>query len=80
MTKALSLHTNDPLLLFHAGMIYHSLRQDSDSEQFLRLALKANPHFHVVYADLASRTLDDIAHARNLDLRTPGLRSSNAHN
>src|SRR5208337_1424829 len=27
--KALALHTNDSLLLFHAGMIYHSLGKDS---------------------------------------------------
>ena len=80
MKTALSLHTNDPLLLFHAGMIYHSLGQDSDSEQFLNRALKANPQFHVFYADLASRTLDDIARARNLALGNQDLRSSDAHN
>jgi predicted Zn-dependent protease len=73
MKKALCLNTNDPLLLFHAGMIYHSLGMDPDSEQFLSRALKANPHFHVFYADLASRTLDEIARSRN-----PDLRSSNA--
>jgi tetratricopeptide (TPR) repeat protein len=75
MKKALSLNTQDPLLLFHAGMIYHSLGRDADSEQFLSRALKANPHFHVFYADLASRTLDEIARSRNRDLR-----SSNAPN
>lgn len=75
VTKALSLKTNDSLLLFHAGMIYHSLGKNSDSEQFLRRALKVNPHFHVFDADLASRTLDDIARSTNLDLR-----SSNAQN
>jgi tetratricopeptide (TPR) repeat protein len=73
MKKAQSLNTNDPLLLFHAGMIYHSLGIDPDSERFLNRALKANPHFHVFYADLASRTLDEIARSRN-----PDLRSSNA--
>ena len=75
MKKALSLNTSDPLLLFHAGMIYHSLGQDPDSVQFLSRALKTNPHFHVFYADLASRTLDEIALSRNRDLR-----SSNAPN
>ena len=29
MKKALALNTNDPLLLFHAGMIYHSLGHGS---------------------------------------------------
>jgi tetratricopeptide (TPR) repeat protein len=75
MKKALSLNTDDPLLLYHAGMIYHSLGQDSDSEQFLNRAIKANPHFHVFYAEVALRTLDDISHSRSRDLR-----SSNAHN
>jgi tetratricopeptide (TPR) repeat protein len=55
--KALSLHTNDSLLLFHAGMIFHSLAKDSDAEDFLNRALKINPHFHVFQADIASRTL-----------------------
>jgi len=85
MKNALSLNTNDSLLLFHAGMIYHTLGQDSDSEQFLSRALKANPHFHIFYADLASRTVADIANSRNpvlrnQDLRNQDLRSSNAHN
>ncbi len=89
MKNALSLNTNDSLLLFHAGMIYHTLGQDSDSEQFLSRALQANPHFHIFYADLASRTVGDIANSRNLDLinqvlsnqdlRNQDLRSSNAH-
>jgi tetratricopeptide (TPR) repeat protein len=73
--KALMLNTNDSLLQFHAGMIDHSLGKDSESEQLLSNAMKANPHFHVFYADLASRTLEDIAHSRNHDLR-----SDNAHN
>jgi tetratricopeptide (TPR) repeat protein len=73
--KALSLNTNDSLLLFHAGMIDHSLGKDSDSEQLLSRALKANPHFHVFYADVANQTLDDIARSGSHDLR-----SSNGHN
>jgi tetratricopeptide (TPR) repeat protein len=58
--KALSLHTNDSLLLFHAGMIFHSLAKDSDAEDFLNRALKINPHFHVFQADIASRTLEGL--------------------
>jgi tetratricopeptide (TPR) repeat protein len=75
MKKALSLNTNDSLLLFHAGMINHSLGKDSDSEQLLSRALKTNPHFHVFYADEANQTLDAIARSGSHDLR-----SSNAHN
>ena len=74
ISKALSLHTSDPLILFHAGMIYHSLAKDPDAEDSLSRALRINPHFDVFHAEVASRTLEDIAQSRNRDLR-----SSNAH-
>ncbi|MGD0599872.1 MAG: tetratricopeptide repeat protein [Terriglobales bacterium] len=70
INKALSLHTNDSLLLFHAGMIYHSLAKDSDAEDFLSRALKTNPYFHVVHAEVATRTLEEIAQSHNRDLRS----------
>ena len=73
INTALGLHTNDSLLLFHAGMIYHSLDKDSDAEDFLSRALKINPHFHVFQAEAATRTLEGIAQSHNR-----GLRSSNA--
>ena len=59
--KALALDTKDSLLLFHAGMIYHSLGKDSDARDFLSRALKTNPHFQVLQAQVASRTLEQIA-------------------
>ena len=68
--KALSLHTNDPLLLFHSGMIYHRLTKDSDARVFLSRALELNPTFHIFYADEARRTLEDIGRSRNQDLRS----------
>ncbi len=74
INKALRLHTNDPLLLFHAGMIYHSVSKDSDAEDFLNQALKTNPQFHIFYAEMARRTLQDITQSR-----ARNLRSSNAH-
>jgi tetratricopeptide (TPR) repeat protein len=64
MDKALGLHTNDAMLLFHAGMIYHGLAQDSGAEDFLNRALKTNPHFHIFQAAAASRTLEDIRNLR----------------
>jgi tetratricopeptide (TPR) repeat protein len=69
MNKAQALHTNDPLLLFHAGMIYHALEKDSEAEDFLNRALKTNPQFHPAHADEARRTLEDIE-ARKQDSRT----------
>ena len=70
MSNALVLHTNDPLLLFHAGMIYHALSKDSEASDFLSRALKTNPHFHILHAEVAKRTLEDIGQARNRDLRS----------
>jgi tetratricopeptide (TPR) repeat protein len=60
MNHALSLHSNDSLVLFHAGMIYHGLAKDSDAEAFLSRALETNPHFHVLQAEVARRTLEDL--------------------
>jgi tetratricopeptide (TPR) repeat protein len=68
--KALGLHTNDGLLLFHAGMIYHSLARDSEAEDLLSRALKTNPHFHVFYAEAASRALEDLVQSHNQKLRS----------
>jgi tetratricopeptide (TPR) repeat protein len=72
--KALALHTQDSLLLFHAGMIFHSLAKDTDAEDFLTRALKANPHFHVVQTEVANRTLEDIVQSHNRDLRSSNAR------
>jgi tetratricopeptide (TPR) repeat protein len=70
INKALGLHTNDSLLLFHAGMIYHGLAKDSDAKDFLSRALKTNSHFHLFQAEVATRTLEDISQSHNQDLRS----------
>jgi tetratricopeptide (TPR) repeat protein len=70
IAQALDLHTNDSLLLFHAGMIYHSLGKNSEAEDFLSHALRINPHFHVFHAEAARRTLENIAQSHNRDLRS----------
>jgi tetratricopeptide (TPR) repeat protein len=70
INKALALHTNDSLLLFHAGMIYHGLGRDSDAEDSLSRALKVNPHFHVFHSETASRALEDIAQTHDRDSRS----------
>ena len=70
INKALALHTNDSLILFHAGIIYHSLAKDSDAKGFLSRAVNTNPRFHVLYAESASRTLEDINQSHNRELRS----------
>jgi tetratricopeptide (TPR) repeat protein len=74
INQALRLHTNDSLLLFHAGMIYHSMARDFEAEDFFSRALKTNPQFHVFHAEMASRTLAEISRSHSQDLR-----SSNAN-
>lgn len=73
MKKALRLNTGDPLLLFHAGMIHYGLGQDSEAKEFLTRALEGSPQFHIFYADLARKTLDELESSRE---QAP--RSSNA--
>ena len=72
--KALALHTDDPLLLFHAGMIARSVGKDSDAEELLSHALKTNPHFHIAYAEVAGRTLEEITQSHQQDLRSGNAR------
>ena len=76
--KALGLHTNDSLLLFHAGMIYHAQARDSQAENFLKHALKSNPHFHIFHAAAASRTLEEIAESRRQPMQSGGTRNGDS--
>jgi tetratricopeptide (TPR) repeat protein len=61
MEKALRLKTNDSLLLYHAGVIYHTLGKNFDAQQLLTRALQANPRFNIFYADTARLMLDEIS-------------------
>jgi tetratricopeptide (TPR) repeat protein len=58
--KALRLGTKDAKLLFHAGMIYHRLGATAAAKDFLRRALSINPNFHILLADEAARTVEEI--------------------
>jgi tetratricopeptide (TPR) repeat protein len=62
--KALSLNTNDSLLLFHAGMIHRALGQPSQAQAFLSRAVSLNPHFHVFYGGLAKQALIELSGKR----------------
>jgi tetratricopeptide (TPR) repeat protein len=57
MAEALRLGTQDARLLFHAGMIAHALGERTDARAYLRRALRLNPHFHLLQAEVAIRTL-----------------------
>jgi tetratricopeptide (TPR) repeat protein len=56
--RALRLGTQNPLLLFHAGMIDAALGDQSAAIEHLGAALRLNPHFSVRVAPWAAATLD----------------------
>jgi tetratricopeptide (TPR) repeat protein len=55
--KALKFGTRDPLLLFHAGMIAEGLGHREQARSEMEKALQINPHFHLIYADIAQQKL-----------------------
>jgi tetratricopeptide (TPR) repeat protein len=57
MDHALRPGAKDALLLFHSGMIASRLGQPSAAKERLQMALSINPHFHVLYADVARQQL-----------------------
>jgi tetratricopeptide (TPR) repeat protein len=57
MNHAARLGTKDSMMLFHAGMIGAKLGNTKQAQDNLTLALKINPHFHVLYAAQAKQQL-----------------------
>ena len=55
--QALQLGTKDALKLFHAGMIAHALHNDQQAQGYLEQALEINPHFSILFAEQAQKTL-----------------------
>ena len=58
--KALQLGSKDALKLFHAGMIAYRLGDKAQAIEYLEQALAINPHFSILYADEAQRTLNTL--------------------
>jgi tetratricopeptide (TPR) repeat protein len=58
--QALSHHTPEASILFHAGMVYAKLGQRRLAQQRLHQALSLNPTFHPVESQLAVATLADL--------------------
>jgi tetratricopeptide (TPR) repeat protein len=56
--EALQPGTKDALKLFHAGMIAVELGDKDQARQYLEGALAINPHFSILFADEARRTLE----------------------
>jgi len=57
MHQAMSLGTRDAYLYYHAGMIALELGDEAQAREYLEQALAINPHFSILYADEARRTL-----------------------
>jgi tetratricopeptide (TPR) repeat protein len=60
--EALKLGTKDALKLFHGGMIALKLDDKTQARDYLEQALQINPHFSILYADEARRTLQLLKH------------------
>jgi tetratricopeptide (TPR) repeat protein len=58
--EALKLGTKDALKLFHAGMIALKLGDNTSAREDLEQALAINPHFSILYADQAGKTLQTL--------------------
>ena len=58
--EALQLGTKDSLKLFHAGMVALKLGDRQQAREYLEEALMINPHFSILYAGEATRTLEDL--------------------
>ena len=59
--KALRYHTPDPMIWYHAGMIYMQLGDMTRAIKHLERALNLNSEFHPVYAAKALKTLNQLA-------------------
>lgn len=57
MARALRMGTQDPTLLFHAGMIEQALGANTRAREYLERALALNPIFHHTYAAQARAAL-----------------------
>jgi tetratricopeptide (TPR) repeat protein len=72
MGKALLLHTNDPLLLFHAGEIEHAVGNNDNAKSDLSKALAINPGFHIFYAQQATDILKQLSRDRQRNSHNAG--------
>jgi tetratricopeptide (TPR) repeat protein len=74
ISHATRLGTKDPMLLFHAGMISAKLGDDAQAAQQLNEAIGINPHFHVLYAQMATQQLNALRHPTALASSTVATR------
>lgn len=61
---ALATGVQEPVLLFHAGMIAFANGDNSTAQRYLESAMDLNPRFHVLHAPVARETLEIIGGPR----------------
>ncbi len=61
--EAVRLGTQDPLLLFHAGMINYRAGNREAARDYIARALEINPGFSVLYSEEAANTLQELRSA-----------------
>lgn len=60
ISEAMRLGTRDARIRYHAGMIENALGNRADAVKHLRLALKINPNFDIVQAEIAKSALREL--------------------
>ncbi len=69
MQQALRLGTRDALMVYHAGMIALANGDSAQAETYLARGLEINPHFSILQAPSAQKTLDSLRTAKSGDER-----------
>lgn len=59
--RAMKWNTREPMLHYHRGMIWMKLGDKETAANSLEEALALNPKFDPIHADIARKTLDDLA-------------------
>lgn len=57
ISHALGQGTKDAQLFFHAGMIFEKVGDHGKARDYLRQTIETNPHFHILYSEVARETL-----------------------
>lgn len=60
ITNAMNLKSNDARILYHAGMIEKDLGNQAEAKKLLEQALKINPMFDLLQADIARKALSEL--------------------
>jgi tetratricopeptide (TPR) repeat protein len=69
--QATRLGTQDGRILYHAGLIYDARGDQERASKYLRRALKVDPSFDLLQADVAQQKLEELNHSARFTGGTP---------